>query len=259
VIVIKKNAAVCFLLLATCVASASDKGAMVEISSGSYAPLFKPVEGPVDIQVSAFLLDKYVVTNGDYLSFTTKYPRWNRKNIKPIFADQKYLAHLSISSDADVMGQPVTHVSWFTARAYCKAQGKRLPSSDEWEYAGQASKNKPNGNKDPAHRQMILDWYAKPANSDLPLATASVKNYWGVYGLHGVVWEWVDDFNNVLSSGESRGDSQLEQQLFCGAGAASSVDPSDYAAFMRYAVRSSLQANYTMASMGFRCAMNANE
>jgi len=37
-------------------------------------------------------------------------------------------------------------------------------------------------------------------------------------------------------------------------GAASSVDPSDYAAFMRYALRSSYSANYTLNSLGFRCA-----
>ena len=54
--------------------------------------------------------------------------------------------------------------------------------------------------------------------------------------------------------GESRGDSQLEKSLFCGAGAAASIDPSDYAAFMRYALRSSYRAHYTMTSLGFRCA-----
>jgi formylglycine-generating enzyme required for sulfatase activity len=68
------------------------------------------------------------------------------------------------------------------------------------------------------------------------------------------VWELVDDFNTALVTGESRGDSQLDDSLFCGAGAASSVDPSDYAAFMRYALRTSYQAHYTMTSMGFRCA-----
>ena len=60
-------------------------------------------------------------------------------------------------------------------------------------------------------------------------------------------------------AGESRGDTQLDQQLFCGAGAASSVDPNDYAAFMRYALRSSYSAHYTVESLGFRCALGATE
>jgi sulfatase modifying factor 1 len=64
----------------------------------------------------------------------------------------------------------------------------------------------------------------------------------------------VSDFNTSLVTGESRGDSQLEKSLFCGAGAASSADPSDYAAFMKYALKSSYEANYTMESLGFRCA-----
>ncbi|MFT6408028.1 MAG: sulfatase activating formylglycine-generating enzyme [Arenicella sp.] len=72
--------------------------------------------------------------------------------------------------------------------------------------------------------------------------------------MHGVVWEMVRDFNTALVTGESRGDSSLDKQLFCGAGASSSVDPSDYAAFMRYALRSSYSASYTLSSLGFRCA-----
>jgi len=59
-----------------------------------------------------------------------------------------------------------------------------------------------------------------------------------------------------LSTGESRGDSSLDQNLFCGSGAAGAVDPSDYAAFMRFAFRGSLKAVYTQANLGFRCASN---
>ncbi len=77
--------------------------------------------------------------------------------------------------------------------------------------------------------------------------------------MHGVVWELVNDFNTALVTGESRGDSQLDKQLFCGAGAESSVDPNDYAAFMRYALRSSYSAHYTVESLGFRCAMGTTE
>ena len=69
----------------------------------------------------------------------------------------------------------------------------------------------------------------------------------------------MSDFNTALVTGESRGDTQLDKQLFCGAGAASSVDPGDYAAFMRYAMRSSYSAHYTIESLGFRCASDVKE
>ena len=76
------------------------------------------------------------------------------------------------------------------------------------------------------------------------------------YTATGLVWEWVDDFNTAMVTGESRADTGLERDLFCGAGAAGAKDSSDYAAFMRSALRSSLQANNTTTSLGFRCAQS---
>ncbi|MEI7782572.1 MAG: formylglycine-generating enzyme family protein, partial [Planctomycetota bacterium] len=68
------------------------------------------------------------------------------------------------------------------------------------------------------------------------------------------VWEWVDDFNTAMVTGESRADNGVERDLFCGAGAAGAQDTGNYAAFMRLALRSSLQANNTTTALGFRCA-----
>jgi formylglycine-generating enzyme required for sulfatase activity len=79
-------------------------------------------------------------------------------------------------------------------------------------------------------------------------------NFHGARGLHGLVWEWVDDFNTAMVTGESRGDSGLERDLFCGSGSVGARDTGNYAAFMRQALRSSLKANNTTTSLGFRCA-----
>jgi formylglycine-generating enzyme required for sulfatase activity len=87
------------------------------------------------------------------------------------------------------------------------------------------------------------------------------KNYWGVYDLHGVVWEWVADFHTAMGTGESRGDGDLERQLFCGAGASGVTEQErvNYPAFMRAALRSSLQGHYTVPNVGFRCAKDREE
>jgi formylglycine-generating enzyme required for sulfatase activity len=84
------------------------------------------------------------------------------------------------------------------------------------------------------------------------------SNAYGVCGLHGLVWEWVDDFNTAMVTGESRADGGLDRDLFCGAGAAGARDTGDYAAFMRQALRSSLNANNTTSSLGFRCAQEVS-
>lgn len=231
---------------------------MVLISGGRYSPLFKRADGSSDIEINAFVLDRFAVSNKDYLAFTDKVPRWKKHNIKPIFSDANYLKHLSAESFPAVANQPVVNIPWFAARAYCKSLGKRLPSTGEWEFAAQASASAANGNEDPQFQRTILDWYAKPASDPLPNIEDTPANFWGVHGMHGVVWELVSDFNTALVTGESRGDTQLESQLFCGAGAAAAIDPSDYAAFMRYALRSSYRASYTMESLGFRCAKNTD-
>ncbi|MFA0813695.1 formylglycine-generating enzyme family protein [Microbulbifer epialgicus] len=225
---------------------------MVYIPGGRYQSLFKDSSEPPIVR--PFLLDRYAVTNHQYYQFIQKNPKWRKENIKSVFSDENYLRHMDPKEMESLAETPVTNVSWFSARAYCKSVGKRLPSLEEWEYVAIASDTKINGRNDPKYSQQILEWYSKPVNGGLPNVKDTPANYWGVHGMHGVVWELVNNFNTTLVTGESRGDTQLELSMFCGAGAASSVDPSDYAAFMRYALRSSYQATYTMRSLGFRCA-----
>ena len=243
----------CLLLLPG--ASAFSQSEMLSIPGGSYRPLFKSSDSTTRVDVEAFEIDRYLVSNEQYKRFTLQQSKWHPDNIKPVFADANYLRQFrTAASFASIAHKPVTNVSWFAARAYCRAQRKRLPGLDEWEYVAAASATRADGGDDAAYRRQILDWYAQPTRSELPDVEDAPANYWQVQGLHGVVWELVDDFNSALVSGESRGDTALEKQLFCGAGAASSADPGDYAAFMRYALRSSYQASYTLESMGFRCA-----
>ena len=71
------------------------------------------------------------------------------------------------------------------------------------------------------------------------------------------MWEWVEDFNAVLTTGESRKDSSLDRSLFCAGGAIGAADPNDYAAFMRYALRGSVEADHALRNLGFRCAKDA--
>jgi len=236
--------------------SSKVESGMVYILGGRYRPLFGNVAD--SLVVGPFLLDRYAVTNSQYYLFTQKNPRWSKKNIKPVFSDRNYLRHMNSLEANNLAEVPVTNVSWFSARAYCKSLGKRLPSLVEWEYVARASESQVNGQNDRKYQQKILEWYSRPASEVLPNVKDTPANYWGVHGMHGIVWEMVNDFNTALVTGESRGDTQLEQSLFCGAGAVSSVDPSDYAAFMRYALRSSYQAAYTMRSLGFRCARDVD-
>ncbi len=239
---------------------------MVVVGGGEYSPLFKDPTLPSGVMVESYYIDKLLVSNDDFTAFTTANPEWSKQNVKSLFADTQYLHHfpnITVSEVAERsptwLSQPVTNVSWFAARAYCKALDKRLPALDEWEYAARASRTEVDASHNAEHLSRILSWYSALTSSALPGVSETPTNVWGIQGMHGVVWEMVNDFNSVLITGESRGDTQLERELFCGAGAASSSNPSDYAAFMRYALRSSYEASYTLGSLGFRCAKNIVE
>lgn len=77
---------------------------------------------------------------------------------------------------------------------------------------------------------------------------------WGVRDMHGLTWEWVEDFAGSLVSGDNRQLGDRETERFCGGASASAADVRNYAAFMRYAMRTSVEADYAIRNMGFRCA-----
>lgn len=230
---------------------------MVVIPAGVYRPLFREASDAKETAVPSFLLDALPVTVADYLEFVRANPRWQRSQVKRIFADEAYLKNWAADLDPGTNVRrdgPVTHVSWFAARAYAQWKGKRLPTLAEWELAAAAGADRPDGEKDPAFRQEVLRWYTSP-NSELAAVGKGPPNFYGVYDLHGLVWEWVLDFNTALLTGDSWTDAGgLERGLFCGAGSQSARDSLDYPAFMRTGFRSSLQASYCVHNLGFRCA-----
>lgn len=204
------------------------------------------------IAVSAFYMDSHPVTNAEYLEFVRQNPDWRKSKVKKIFSDKSYLDYWpeDLSYGGSVFSaSPVVRVSWFAAREYCAWKGQRLPYINEWEYVALS----PFKNKSDI-KSIILEWYGKGAEWPLAAVKKSGPNKLGVYDLHGLIWEWVEDFNSSLVTGESRADGGLDKNMFCGAGASGAADPADYAAFMRFAFRSSLNAKYTVQNLGFRCA-----
>lgn len=228
---------------------------MIVIPKGSFDPFFKTVNNQLK-KVASFQMDEYAVTNLEYLAFVTANPEWRKSKVNRLFADKNYLSHWD--GDLD-MGRshlciaPVVNVSWFAAQAFAKWKGKRLPTVAEWEYAGSAA---PKNIKFKTLTDFVLDWYRRPNPAILPAVKSTYQNVFGLYDMHGLVWEWTFDFNNFISSGDSRGGNTDELQAFCAAGSIDVKDKTDYAGFLRFSYRGSLKGNFCIQNLGFRCSKN---
>ncbi len=230
---------------------------MILIPSGSYVPFY---EGSDKVEIEAFHLDRYPVTNAEFLEFVRANPEWRRSNVRRLFADESYLIYWDTDLDPGAgLDSPVTHVSWFAARAYAQWSGKRLPSLHEWEYAAAAGIESPDARADPGYNQRIINWYSRRVTLPMPPVGSTFRNYWGVYDLHGLIWEWTEDFNSTLIEGDARTGGKGSRNAFCGAGALNVSDKRNYVAFMRFGLRSSLEARNTVSSLGFRCARDAGD
>jgi formylglycine-generating enzyme len=226
------------------------------IPVGTYRPIFRGEKDAREIVLPGFALEIRPVSNGEFLEFVRANPKWQRSRVPRLFADERYLAHWTgdLQLGQARAKQPVTHVSWFAAKAFAAWRGRRLPSTAEWEYVAGTGFDERDGQKDAELQRIIARWYAAPTPEMLPDVGHSRPNLLGVQDLHGLVWEWTGDFNSAMVTGDARGDSGLERRLFCGAGSLGAKDNGNYPAFMRFGMRSSLKAAYTVHNLGFRCA-----
>jgi formylglycine-generating enzyme required for sulfatase activity len=226
------------------------------LPSGTLASVLANDADKEPVSIASFALRTTPVTQTEFLAFVRANPEWRRDTVARTFAGTGYLKDWSAQQslgNAATGQQPVVNVSWFAAQAFCEAEGARLPTWQEWEYAAAADATRQDARADPAWRSRILNWYARPATKALP-DVGSQANVYGVRDLHGLIWEWVDDFNALLVSPDSRSRDDPEKLKFCGAGAISLQDRENYAVLMRIALLSSLSASDSTSSLGFRCA-----
>jgi sulfatase modifying factor 1 len=248
-----------YLALATLLvaaAAAATPASRAPIPAGTFETILPPAPGVKSAAVQAFIMDRVPVTNADFARFVAAHPQWRRDRVARVFAEPGYLQHWATDSSPapGASKQPVTRVSWFAATAYCEAQGARLPTWYEWERVSAADQTRADARGDPAWRQQILDWYARPASGTLPDVGRGEPNYFGVRDIHGLVWEWVQDLGSMMVSADNREQGDPDLKKFCGSGALSLEQKDNYAMLMRIATLSSMQASYTSTTMGFRCA-----
>ncbi len=243
------------MLFGACLAQGA-AGDYARIPRGELRSVLPAASGRATQAVPAFQLRRLPVTNGEFLQFVRDHPRWQRGRVDGNLADPNYLASWAGPAELGTAlrsSQPVTEVSWFAARAFCESRHARLPLWNEWERAAAADEHQADARRDAAWQARILGWYSQPTLAHPGPVGQGRPNVFGVSDLHGLIWEWVEDFNGLFVAADNRVQGDPEQLKFCGAGALSIEDRENYPSMMRLALLSSLKARSTTLNLGFRC------
>ena len=175
---------------------------------GSNAPEAFIDEQPVrTVNVPAFRIDRYEVTNAQYKRFVDANPQWQKDRIRARYHDGDYLKHWNRNSyPSGKANHPVVYVSWYAASAYATWIGKRLPTEVEWEKAargGLVGKKYPRGDSIDANSANYGNGVGRTSAVGL-----YPTNGYGLSDMAGNVWEWCSDvYGNIENSRVLRGGS----------------------------------------------------
>ena len=221
----------------------------------------KPVH---QVTIATFSLGVYEVTNEEYCAFLNqKNPlvntlknwidlngRYNNEKCRISKIGNSYIV------DSGYEKHPVTYVSWYGAKAYCKwlGDGYRLPTEAEWEYAaggGELSRTIYPGTNNGAD----LDTYSVYTNNSngVTARVGSKKaNQLGFFDMSGNVWEWCNDryYNSYLSALHANPRGQGEGIYWVCRGGGWRSNKSDCRAARRFGTSPVRRAS----SIGFRVA-----
>jgi formylglycine-generating enzyme required for sulfatase activity len=209
-----------FLLVLLCVGVYAQQNNMVYIQGGSFT-MGSPAneqnrsgrEGPQhQVTLNSFYMGKYPVTQAEYQEVMGKNPSHHR------------------GPPGTPRNLPVEQVSWFDAIEYCnkrsvkeglapcytvngnsvtwnrEANGYRLPTEAEWEYACRAGTTTPYSSGD-----SVDAWYSENSGRRTNPVGEKPPNPWGLCDMHGNVlewcWDWLGDYSAAVQTDPQGPDS----------------------------------------------------
>ncbi len=176
------------------------------------------------VTLSAFTMSKYEITCAQYAQFL------NASNVEAnrLWAAGPYPANTLLAANATYglthngtdwvpaagkANAPMTYVNWFGATSFAQYAGGRLPTESEWEYAARGGTTTAFNTGDClTNSQANYDWdYPQTgctnSNTVEPATTQTVglypANAYGLYDMHGNVYEWCSDWYGTYPTGTS--------------------------------------------------------
>jgi formylglycine-generating enzyme required for sulfatase activity len=202
------------------------------------------------VQVSAFSIDRYEVTNQRYAACVQagvcSLPKLRSSAKRERYFDQAEFAHY-----------PVVFVGWEQADRFCRWDKGRLPTEAEWELAARG----------PAPSTRVFPWGDEPADctkanmggpqscvgdTDLVGRRPTGASPWGVMDLAGNVWEWTADWYDAAyysrtPARDPRGPANGRLKVMRGGCWASGADS------LRVSCRKAELPGTWAPNVGFRC------
>jgi len=129
-----------------------------------------------DVALDSFFIAKYEMTAGQWFRFT---------HVNPSSTFNENLAQAFLF--------PVEQVSWTVSFNTLAQMGLQLPTEAQWEYACRAKSSTPFWFGKTDAELMQAAWYIKNSENHVHPIGEKLPNPFGLFDVHGNVWEWCQD------------------------------------------------------------------
>ncbi|MFC1678680.1 SUMF1/EgtB/PvdO family nonheme iron enzyme [Elusimicrobiota bacterium] len=206
-----------------------------------------------EVYLDAFYIDKYEVTNSKYAECIKK-GACKKPSAWYICATgwSKYPSNWPTGGN----NHPAVCVDWKAATSYCEWIGKRLPTEAEWEKAARGGTDTQYSFGDSKDDLGDYAWYDKNSDSKAHPVGQKKPNPYGLYDMHGNVFEWVADGykRGYYKDSPKKNPTGPAKKRFPVYRGGSWADPAHEA---RSPARSRRTKVWQSSAFGFRCAVSA--
>ena len=251
--------------VSACAAMASEAG-MARLAGGTFlmgSDRGRPDERPAhSVTLKSFWIDRRAVTNAEFAAFLERLGQTSNARGQHLFDwdDEDARIHKVQGhwrADPGFEQHPANEMTWYGARDYCTALGKRLPTEAEREFVarGPHGRTYPWGEAppDPTRARFGVGWIKTVPVGSLPKG-ATPK---GVLDLAGNVHEWTSSIAQPYPyrADDGREDPDRVADRVVRGGAADTGPETLRSAWRGASV--SRRATAGHHNIGFRCAKNA--